>query len=49
MVWDKQGKQGKQNSTPASISLPAQEQLASTKKFQNLRSIGGVGVSPHKS
>jgi hypothetical protein len=39
---DKQGRlalQGRQNSTPASISPPAQEQLASTKKFQNLRSI----------
>ncbi|MEH1782680.1 MAG: hypothetical protein V7L26_26955 [Nostoc sp.] len=36
---DKQGKQGRQNSTPASISPPAIEQLASIKKFQNLRSI----------
>jgi hypothetical protein len=38
--------QGRQNSTPASISPPAIEQLASTKKFQNLRSIGvWVGVN----
>ncbi|MCW5312344.1 hypothetical protein GTQ43_00285 [Nostoc sp. KVJ3] len=33
-------KQGRRNSTPAAISPSAQEQLASTKKFPNLRSIG---------
>jgi hypothetical protein len=38
---DKQGRhgrlalRGRQNSTPTSISPPAQEQLASTKKFLN--------------
>ena len=35
------GGRGSKNSTPASIFSPAQEQLASTKKFQNLHSIGG--------
>ncbi|MEH1850624.1 MAG: hypothetical protein V7L11_02810 [Nostoc sp.] len=37
-VWAKVDTNG-QNSSPTSISPPAQEQLASTKKFQNLRSI----------
>ncbi|MBX9253343.1 hypothetical protein H1Q63_05085 [Desmonostoc muscorum CCALA 125] len=38
----------RQNSTPASISPPAIEQLASTKKFQNLRSIESYSPpSPH--
>jgi hypothetical protein len=44
----KQGKQGRQNSSPAPISPPAQEQLASTKKFLNRAVLGWVvGIKQH--